>query len=102
VIGWDRLAENVVEHALQGDRIPGHGRLEKRDWTTEAGEPRTAWEITAEDIGLSLRLATTRGAAGHTGAAPAEQAVPEQSRPTVQAARQDRAIANRHGARIRA
>src|SRR5882762_4187995 len=52
VIAWDRLAEHTVENALKGDRVPGHGRLEQRDRTTEAGESRTAWEITAEDIGL--------------------------------------------------
>jgi single-strand DNA-binding protein len=102
VIAWDRLAENVVEHGMKGDRVLVHGRLEQRDWTTEAGEPRTAWEITAEDIGLSLRLAVVRPAAADTLAAPAEQPVPEQARPTVQPARQNRAIANRHTARTRA
>jgi single-stranded DNA-binding protein len=102
VIAWDRLAENVVENALKGDRVVVHGRLEQRDWTTDAGETRTAWEITAEDIGLSLRLSPSRSGAGETAKAPVEQPMPEQGRATVQAARQDHAIAHRHGARTRA
>jgi single-stranded DNA-binding protein len=70
VIAWDRPAENIVEHARKGDRILVHGRLEQRDWATDAGESRTAWEITAEDIGLSLRLAVARGGASETGPRP--------------------------------
>jgi single-strand DNA-binding protein len=103
VIAWDRLAENVVEHGRKGDRVLAHGRLEQRDWTTDAGESRTAWEITAEDIGLSLRLAAARGGASGTRAAPPEPPVPEQPRrATAQSARQNRAIANRNGAHTRA
>ena len=39
----------------KGDRILVHGRLEQRDYETETGDKRTAWEVTAEEIGLSLR-----------------------------------------------
>jgi single-strand DNA-binding protein len=83
VIAWDRLAENVVEHARKGDRILVHGRLEQREWTTEAGESRTAWEITAEDLGLSFRLANPVKA----------ESVPEQSHAAAPPARHGRSSA---------
>lgn len=56
VIAWDHLAENLTEQLAKGDRVLVHGRLEQREWTTEAGEIRTIWEVTAEDAGPSLRM----------------------------------------------
>jgi single-strand DNA-binding protein len=35
------------------------GRLEQRSWETDAGERRSKVEIVADDIGASLRFATT-------------------------------------------
>jgi single-strand DNA-binding protein len=90
VIAWDRLAENIVEHGRKGDRVLVHGRLEQREWTTDAGENRAVWEITAEDLGLSFRLASPAKA----------EPVAEQPRPEVSAPR--RPAANRHPARTRA
>lgn len=59
VIAWGRLAENLAASAGKGERVIVHGRLDQREYTTDAGERRTVWEVTAEDVGLSLR---------HTGA----------------------------------
>jgi single-strand DNA-binding protein len=55
VQAWGALAEHLAESVTKGDRVLVHGRLEQREYTTEAGEKRTAWEVTAEEIGLSLR-----------------------------------------------
>jgi single-strand DNA-binding protein len=55
VLAWGKLAEHAVDSISKGDRVTVHGRLAQRDYTTEAGERRTVWELTAEDIGLSLR-----------------------------------------------
>ena len=36
-----------------------HGRLEQRPYEVD-GEKRSAWEITADEIGVSLRHATAK------------------------------------------
>jgi single-strand DNA-binding protein len=60
VLAWGQLAENVAESIGKGDRIMVHGRFEQRDYETEAGEKRSVWELTADEIGISLRLATAQ------------------------------------------
>jgi single-strand DNA-binding protein len=60
VLAWGQLAENVAESISKGDRVLVHGRLEQRDYETEAGEKRSVWELTADEIGISLRHATAQ------------------------------------------
>lgn len=55
VIAWGRLAEHAAETLAKGTRVLVHGRLAQREWTGENGEKRSGWEITAEEIGPSLR-----------------------------------------------
>jgi single-strand DNA-binding protein len=59
VIAWGKLAENAAATLTKGTRVLVHGRLSARDWATEAGEKRTSWEITADEIGASLRHGTS-------------------------------------------
>jgi single-strand DNA-binding protein len=42
----------------KGMRVVVTGRLEQRTWETEDGEHRSKVEITAEEVGPSLRFAT--------------------------------------------
>jgi single-strand DNA-binding protein len=58
VICWRDLAENVALSLTKGMRVVVTGRLETRSWETEEGETRSKVEITADDIGASLRFAT--------------------------------------------
>jgi single-strand DNA-binding protein len=58
VIAWGALAEHLVETVGKGDRVLVHGRLAQREYSTETGERRSVWELTADDIGASLRHAT--------------------------------------------
>ena len=55
---WRELAENVALTLTKGMRIVVTGRLEQRSWETEEGERRSKVEITADDVGPSLRFAT--------------------------------------------
>ena len=59
VITWRELAENVALSLTKGSRVLISGRLEQRSWETDAGERRSKVEIVADDIGASLRFATT-------------------------------------------
>ncbi len=58
VVCWRDLAENVALSLAKGMRVVVTGRLEQRSWETEDGEHRSKVEITADEIGPSLRFAT--------------------------------------------
>jgi single-strand DNA-binding protein len=58
VICWRDLAENVALSLTKGMRVVVTGRLEQRSWETDEGEHRSKVEITADEIGPSLRFAT--------------------------------------------
>ena len=59
VVTWRDLAENVALSLTRGMRVVVTGRLEQRSWETDGGERRSKVEIVADDIGASLRFATT-------------------------------------------
>ncbi len=70
VIAWGALGENLAESVRKGDRVVVHGRLEQRPYETQDGEKRAAWEITADEIGVSLRHATAKPQKVQRGGAP--------------------------------
>jgi single-strand DNA-binding protein len=58
VVCWRELAENVALSLTKGMRVVVTGRLDHRTWETEDGEHRAKVEITADEVGASLRFAT--------------------------------------------
>ena len=58
VVFWRDLAENVALTLAKGMRVVVTGRLEQRSWETDEGEHRSKVEITADEVGPSLRYAT--------------------------------------------
>jgi single-strand DNA-binding protein len=58
VVCWRDLAENVALSLVKGSRVTVTGRLEQHSWETENGERRSRVEVTAEEVGPSLRFAT--------------------------------------------
>jgi single-strand DNA-binding protein len=58
VVCWRELAENTALSLTKGMRVVVTGRLEQRSWENEEGERRSKVEITADEIGPSLRFAT--------------------------------------------
>ncbi len=58
VVCWRDLAENVALSLVKGCRAVVCGRLEQHSWETESGERRSRVELTADDVGASLRFAT--------------------------------------------
>ncbi|HUY23659.1 MAG TPA: single-stranded DNA-binding protein [Acidimicrobiales bacterium] len=74
VVCWREMAENAAESLAKGSRVIVTGRLDQRSWETQDGDKRSKIEITADDIGPSLRWATAqvtknerRGPAGEGG-----------------------------------
>ena len=60
VIVWGAQGENCAESLVTGDRVVVVGRLEQRSYDNEAGEKRTVWEITADEVSVGLRYATAK------------------------------------------
>ena len=57
---WRQLAENVAESLTRGARVIVQGRLRQRSYETKEGEKRTVYEVEADEVGPSLRLATAK------------------------------------------
>lgn len=71
VTAWGQLAENVAESAEKGTRVIVHGTFAEERWTDkESGQPRSAWKLTAESVGLELTFATAVARKGRRQAAP--------------------------------
>ena len=58
IVCWRDLAENVALSLVKGSRVIVTGRLEQHSWETENGDRRSRVEVTADDVGPSLRFAT--------------------------------------------
>jgi single-strand DNA-binding protein len=57
---WRQPAENLAESLSRGARVIVTGRLRQRSYETSAGEKRTVIELEADEVGPSLRYATTK------------------------------------------
>lgn len=93
VVCWRELAENVANSVRKGMRVMVSGRQEDRSFQTESGENRNVKEITADEVGASMRWATAdvtriRGGQGGNqggnqgGPRQAPPAQPQEARPT--------------------
>jgi single-strand DNA-binding protein len=58
VNAWRDLAENLTESLGKGARVIVIGQLKARSWETPEGEKRSVVEVTADEVGPSLRWAT--------------------------------------------
>jgi single-strand DNA-binding protein len=70
---WRDQAEHVSRSLQKGARCVVVGRLRSRSWETPEGQRRSAVEVDAEEVGMSLRFAAV-------GPPPAE-AAPERQAP---------------------
>jgi len=57
---WKQQAENVAESVQKGDLIMVKGRLETREYETKDGEKRQSFDVTADEVGVSLTFATAK------------------------------------------
>lgn len=58
VVCWQGLAERVAESLHRGDRVVIVGRMSQEGWTTDTGESKSRYVITADDVAASVRFAT--------------------------------------------
>jgi single-strand DNA-binding protein len=66
VVCFDEMAENICEAITKGARVVVIGRLVSNEYTDKEGVKRTAWDVLADDVCLSLRFKPKAG----MGAAP--------------------------------
>jgi single-strand DNA-binding protein len=57
---WREPAEHVAESLTRGMRVIVTGRLRQRSFETEEGETRRVIELDVDEVGPSLRYATTK------------------------------------------
>ena len=73
---WRELAEHAAESLRKGVRVVVVGRLRLSRWETDEGEKRSAYGLDVDEIGPSLRFATTTvkrmTRAGHVQEVPAD------------------------------
>jgi single-strand DNA-binding protein len=60
ITAWRDLATHVGDSLSKGDRVLVAGQLRMRAWETPEGERRQVVEVTAEEVGPSLRWATAK------------------------------------------
>ena len=60
ITAWRDLATNLTDSLGKGDRVIVVGQLRQRSWETDEGEQRSIVEVTAEEVGPSLRWATAK------------------------------------------
>jgi single-strand DNA-binding protein len=70
---WRDQAEHVSRSLHKGARCVVVGRLRSHSWETPEGQRRSAFEVHAEEVGMSLRFAAM--------APPAAEAAPERPAP---------------------
>lgn len=58
VIGWNQLAEHAAESLSKGQRVTVYGRIEQTFWEDEDGNKRSSFEVTADEIAVSLKYGT--------------------------------------------
>jgi single-strand DNA-binding protein len=60
ITAWRDLAHHVTDSLGKGDRVLVVGQLRMRSWETPEGEQRSVVEVTADEVGPSLRWATAK------------------------------------------
>jgi single-strand DNA-binding protein len=65
VVAWDQLAEQCHGLLARGAHIYVEGRLQTRQWSDEAGQPRTATEVVASEVIVLERAAQERAHEPH-------------------------------------
>jgi single-strand DNA-binding protein len=57
---WRGQVENLAESLGKGDRVMVTGRLRQRSWETPEGDKRRSSSWEADEVGASLKWATTK------------------------------------------
>lgn len=59
VVCWNDIGENVAQSIDKGTRVLVTGRMVQRSWEDKEGVKRQTVEVVADDVGASLKWATS-------------------------------------------
>lgn len=93
VSAWGTLAQNVAESVAKGDRVLVAGILRQRTYENGDGDKRSVFEVTADEVGPSLKWASAtvvRTTRAGSAAAPADPVLTEQEQAEVASMQQRR------------
>jgi single-strand DNA-binding protein len=85
VTAWRQQAENVASSVEKGTRVVIQGRLSQRSYEDREGVKRTVYELEADEVAVSLKMATakvTKAGAGGGGSGRQEYAQARQQQST--------------------
>jgi single-strand DNA-binding protein len=57
VVAWGQLAENIASSCQKGDRVVVIGRYDNREWEDKNNNKRVSYEISAEEVAVSMKNA---------------------------------------------
>lgn len=60
IVVFGKQAENLYESAGKGDTIMVSGKLVQKQWEDNEGNKRSSYQITADQVGVSLRWAPAK------------------------------------------
>lgn len=55
VSAFGKLAENIAESCERGTRVIVTGKVAEREYQTSEGETKRVWQVTADDVAVSLK-----------------------------------------------
>ena len=61
VTAWRKMGEQAAEHIRKGERVIVTGKLKAKNYTTKEGESRLSLEVTADEIGKSIKFEKITG-----------------------------------------
>ncbi len=61
VTAWKKMGEQAAEWVKKGDRVMVVGKLRSKKYTTKEGEERLSLEVTADEVGKSIRFKKISG-----------------------------------------
>jgi single-strand DNA-binding protein len=76
IIFGGKLAENLAESVTIGDQIVVSGDLVQREWVTDAGEKRVAYQCRAKTVGVGMLTGPARSSR-MTGGSPKAETPPQ-------------------------
>jgi len=62
VTAWRKLGEQSAELIKKGDRVMVAGKLKAKTYTTKDGQEKLSLEVTADEVGKSIRFEKTNNA----------------------------------------
>ena len=81
---WRDQAEHVSRSLAKGARCVVVGRLKSRSWETPEGQRRSAVEVDAEEVGMSMRFAPVAAGTAEPGTAEPAATTPATTAPAPQ------------------